>query len=117
MNVPFTGVVGVALRDLAVGNGGKAESCDIVRSGEGGPNDSGVVAAFEGFRNGDFRPLIDRAGDALRDWIIGFGEGKGTSDWRIESTLHNTISIMRPICPRVIVTNMEMWNQVVGVKS
>ena len=49
MNVPSTGVVGVALRDLTVGKGGNAESCDIVMSGEGGPIESGVMALLEGF--------------------------------------------------------------------
>lgn len=48
MNVPSTGVVGFALRDLTVGKGGNAESCDIVMSGEGRPIESGVVALVEG---------------------------------------------------------------------
>ena len=49
LNVPSTGVIGVALRDLTIGKGGNAESCDIVMSGEGGPIESGVVALLEGF--------------------------------------------------------------------
>ena len=41
------GVVGVVLRDLDVGNGGKAQSCAIEKSGDGGPTGSGVVADRE----------------------------------------------------------------------
>ena len=92
MNAVFsTGVVGVALRDLEVGKGGKAQSCDIVSSGDGGPRATGgaarlLVLLLVNFENGDLRPLLNIIGDALRELVVVLGEGRGASDCRIEST-------------------------------
>ena len=85
------GVVGVALRDLEVGKGGNALSCDIVNSGDGGAMATGGAARLlllllENFENGDLRPLLNIIGDALRELVVVLGEGKGVSDCRIEST-------------------------------
>lgn len=85
------GVVGVALRDLEVGKGGNAPSCDIVNSGDGGPGTTGGVARLlvlllENFEKGDLRPLSNIIGDALRELVVVLGEGRGVSDCRIEST-------------------------------
>lgn len=92
LNAVFSiGVVGVALRDLEVGKGGNALSCDIVNSGEGGPMATGGAARLlllllENFENGDLRPLLNIIGDALRELVVVLGEGRGVSDCRIEST-------------------------------
>ena len=94
LNAAFSiGVVGVALRDLEVGKGGNALSCDIVNSGDGGPTATRGAARLlllllllENFENGDFRPLLNIIGDALRELVVVLGEGKGVSDCRIEST-------------------------------
>ena len=85
------GVVGVALRDLEVGKGGNAQSCDIVNSGDGGPSATGgaarlLVLLLENFENGDLRPLLNIIGDTLRELVVVLGEGRGVSDCRIEST-------------------------------
>ena len=86
------GVVGVALRDLEVGKGGNAPSCDIVKSGDGGPGATGgaarlLVLFLENFEKGDLRPLLKIIGDALRELVVVLGEGRGVSDCRIESTV------------------------------
>ena len=86
-----TGVVGVALRDLEVGKGGKAQSCDIVNSGDGGPRATGgaaklLVLLLVNFENGDLRPLLNIIGEALRELVVVWGEGRGASDCSIEST-------------------------------
>ena len=85
------GVVGVALRDLEIGKGGKAQSCDIVNSGDEGPGATGGVVRLlllllENFENGDLRPLLNIIGDALRELVVVLGEGRGVSDCKIEST-------------------------------
>ena len=93
LNAVFSiGVVGVALRDLEVGKGGNALSCDIVNSGDGGPMATGGAARLllllllENFENGDLRPLLNIIGDALRELVVVLTEGRGVSDCRIEST-------------------------------
>ena len=63
------GVVGVALRDFAVGNTGNAQSCGSGRSGDGGLYGSGAVALLGGMRNGDFRPLPPATGVTLRELV------------------------------------------------
>ena len=84
------GVVGVALRDLEIGKGGKAQSCDIVNSGDEGPRATEGVARLllllENLENGDLRPLLNIIGDALRELVEVLGEGRGVSDCKIEST-------------------------------
>ena len=86
------GVVGVALRDLDVGKGGNAPSCDIVKSGDGGPGTTGGAARLlllllrKNFEKVDLRPLLNIIGDTLRELVVVLGEGRGVSDCRMEST-------------------------------
>ena len=64
------GVVGVALRDLAIGKGGKAQSWGSEISGDGGREGSGEVALLGSARRIDFRPFPYGIGDALRGLLV-----------------------------------------------
>ena len=90
------GVVGVALRDFEVGNGGKAQSCEIGRFEEGTGAGNGVVTLRDSIWNGDLRSLVGITGDALRELLAVVGDrngGGGMLEWRKESTLHTKVSV------------------------
>lgn len=87
------GVVGVVLCDLAVGKGGKAQSWGVGNTGDAGRVGNGDVGLRrKGILNGDLRPLLEIAGDALRAVFTAIGSDECGWDWRIESTLHDLVS-------------------------
>ena len=64
------GVVGVALRGLDIGKGGKAQSWGSEISGEWDLAGSGDVALLENPREIDLRPFAWDIGEALREWLV-----------------------------------------------
>ena len=76
-NEASDGVVGVALRDFEVGNGGKAQSCEIGKSDEGTGTGKGVVTLRDSIWKGDLRPFAGIAGDALRELLAVVGDRNG----------------------------------------
>jgi len=66
-------------------------------SDEGGPFGIGAVVLRESFWKGDLRPILENAGDALRELVTVFGESRGSLDCKIESTVHEYVSSMHRI--------------------
>lgn len=89
LKLESNGVVG----DLAVGNGGKALSCDMGNTGDTGRLGSGdVELRRNGTLNGDLGRLLCVAGDAVCAMFPAVGFGECRSECRKESTLYDTIS-------------------------
>lgn len=94
LKLDSNGVVGVVLCDLAVGKGGKAQSWGTGSTGDVGRLGNGdVELRTKGILKGYLEPLPWIAGEALRGVLAAMGSGKCLSVWRIESTLHDIISL------------------------
>lgn len=77
------GVVGVALRGLTAGKGGKGQSWAI-SSGDGGWEGRGAVALLRGIVNDGWRGLLGDSGEGLRELVeVPFGAYRSARryDW------------------------------------